>query len=294
MQFVSYNIQFGTGKDGRIDLSRIASEIGDADVIALQEVDRFNSETQMADQVAELVELFPTHYYAYGPGIDLDASFRDASGKLVNRRRQFGNMLLSKSPIISSRNHLLPKYGMDTLTSLQRTALEGVVECELGLMRIYSVHLGHAAAPERRKQIRSLLKTVKNAPNEGGAWSGKAAGRHWTADGSMPPMPSAALLMGDFNLEPNSKEYEQLVGSIDKKYGRITRIDGLVDIWTRLGHALDGPETKTCPANKPSNVDTRIDYCFSTTDLAEKAISMCVDQSAQGSDHQPITIEFKA
>ena len=45
MKFVSYNIQYGTGKDGRIDLSRIAAEVGDADVIALQEVDRFNSET---------------------------------------------------------------------------------------------------------------------------------------------------------------------------------------------------------------------------------------------------------
>ena len=75
-------------------------------------------------------------------------------------------------------------------------------------------------------------------------------------------------------------------------YGKF--IDGLVDIWTGLGHAPDGPETKTCPAKKPSNTDTRIDYCFTTTDLAEKAVSMRVDQSAQGSDHQPITIEFKA
>ncbi|MDE0993954.1 MAG: endonuclease/exonuclease/phosphatase family protein [Rhodospirillales bacterium] len=161
MKFASYNIQYGTGKDGRIDLNRIAAEVGDADVIALQEVDRFNSETQMSDQVAELAELFPSHYYAYGPGVDIDASFHDASGKLNNRRRQFGNMLLSKTPIISSRNHLLPKYGMNTLMSLQRSALEGVIECELGLMRVYSVHLGHAAAPERRRQIRSLLKIIK-------------------------------------------------------------------------------------------------------------------------------------
>ena len=110
----------------------------------------------------------------------------------------------------------------------------------------------------------------------------------------MTPMPSAALLIGDFNLEPVSKEYEQLVGPIDNEYGRITRIDGLVEIWTGLGHAPDGPETKTCPTNKPRNTDTRIDYYFTTTDLAEKAVSMRVDQSAQGCDHQPITIEFKA
>ena len=110
----------------------------------------------------------------------------------------------------------------------------------------------------------------------------------------MPPIPSPTLLVGDFNLEPVSKEYEQLVGPIDHEYGRITRIDSLVDIWTGLGHTPDGPETKPCPANKPRNTDTRIDYCFTTTDLAEKAVSMLVDQSAQGSDHQQITTEFKA
>ena len=40
MKFVSYNIQYGTCKDGRIDLNRITAKVGDADVIALQGVDR--------------------------------------------------------------------------------------------------------------------------------------------------------------------------------------------------------------------------------------------------------------
>ena len=39
MLFVSYNIQFGRGKDRRFDLPRIAAEIEGADVIAQQEVD---------------------------------------------------------------------------------------------------------------------------------------------------------------------------------------------------------------------------------------------------------------
>ncbi len=38
MNFVTYNIQFGLGKDGRFDLERIAGEVDGADVIALQEV----------------------------------------------------------------------------------------------------------------------------------------------------------------------------------------------------------------------------------------------------------------
>jgi len=37
MKIVTYNIQYGRGKDGRFDLERIAEEIGGADLIALQE-----------------------------------------------------------------------------------------------------------------------------------------------------------------------------------------------------------------------------------------------------------------
>ena len=38
MQIVSYNIQFGTGRDEKVDLARIADTVRGADLIALQEV----------------------------------------------------------------------------------------------------------------------------------------------------------------------------------------------------------------------------------------------------------------
>ena len=41
MRFVSYNIQYGKGRDGRFDLARIADAVRAADVIALQEVERY-------------------------------------------------------------------------------------------------------------------------------------------------------------------------------------------------------------------------------------------------------------
>jgi len=40
VKLVTYNIQYGLGKDGRYDLARIADEVGNADIIALQEVER--------------------------------------------------------------------------------------------------------------------------------------------------------------------------------------------------------------------------------------------------------------
>lgn len=284
----SYNIQYGTGKDGRIDLARIAAEIGDADIIALQEVERFFSTTGLVDQAAAIGALFPKHFHVYGGGVNLDASTVADDGTVSNRRRQFGNMLLSKWPILSSRNHLLPKFGMVDQLALQRSALEGVIDTpELGAVRVHSVHLGHAAALERRVQIGTLNRILRESPAQGGVVTGRGASQHWTADGPLIDMPRAALFLGDFNLTPDDPEYELLAGPEDPKYGRISRLDGLVDAWLAAGN--DPAGGRTCGSN---NGMIRIDYAFLTPDLADRAKRMWVDAEAQGSDHQPIFVEF--
>jgi len=288
MIIASYNIQYGTGKDGRIDLKRIADELGDADIIALQEVERFFSSTGFADQAAELGELFPKHFRVYGGGVNLDASLVADDGTVTNRRRQFGNLLLSKWPILSSRNHLLPKFGMVDQLALQRSALEGVIDTpELGPVRVHSVHLGHAAALERRVQIGTLNRILRETPGQGGVVTGRKASAHWTTDGPLIDMPRAAMFLGDFNLKPTDPEYELLAGTEDPKYGRISRLDGLVDAWLACGNDPDGGAT--CGSD---NGMVRIDYAFLTPDLADRAKRMWVDADAQGSDHQPIFIEF--
>ncbi len=50
VKLVSYNIQYGLGKDGAYDLDRITDEIRDADIIALQEVERFWKRSGMVDE----------------------------------------------------------------------------------------------------------------------------------------------------------------------------------------------------------------------------------------------------
>ena len=109
MRLVTYNIQYGRGRDDRTDLNRIAEAVAGADVIALQEVERFWPHSGMVDQTAELARLLPEYFWVYGPVFDMDDSSRAADGSVVNRRRQFGPMLLSKTPIIWSRLHLFPK-----------------------------------------------------------------------------------------------------------------------------------------------------------------------------------------
>ena len=62
---VSWNIQYGKGVDGRIDLGRIAQTVHKdelPDVLCLQEVSRnYPSTDEGADQVKELENFFPDY-----------------------------------------------------------------------------------------------------------------------------------------------------------------------------------------------------------------------------------------
>lgn len=286
MKIVTYNIQYGLGKDNRYDLARIASEVADADIIALQEVERHWQRSGCVDSPAVLASHLPEHHWVYGANLDMDASYRDAMGRLVNRRRQFGTMILSRLPIVSSRNHLLPKYGTLVQHSIQQGALEAVVETQrAGPVRIYSLHLSHLSAATRLPQVEALLEIHRSAPSEGGAWCGghpdPAAG--WT-EGEMPPMPPDALLLGDFNFEWSDPEYERIVGPRSARYGRLNRRTGFVDAWVAAGHREDEGETIAS--------GRRIDFCFVSSALANRVLSCRVDAAAVGSDHQPLWIEM--
>ena len=147
MKLVSYNIQYGFGIDGRYDLERIARVVADADIIALQEVERFWKRTDEDDQPEILSRLLPDHYWVYGPAFDMDASHRDGDGRIVNRRRQFGTMLLSRLPIAWSRLHLLPMRRTVAPLNTQNAALECLIRTPCGPIRF----LFAASRPHRRR-----------------------------------------------------------------------------------------------------------------------------------------------
>ncbi|MEP7083352.1 MAG: endonuclease/exonuclease/phosphatase family protein [Betaproteobacteria bacterium] len=289
MRVVTYNIQYGLGKDNLYDLERIAAEVADADIIALQEVERHWQRSGCVDAPAVLGSLLPEHHWVFGANLDMDASFRDPQGRLVNRRRQFGTMILSRLPIVSSRNHPLPKYATLAQHSIQQGALEAVIVTpSAGPVRLYSLHLSHLSAATRIPQVEALLAIHGRAPAEGGAWCGghpdPAAG--WT-EGEMPPMPADALLLGDFNFEWTDPEYERIVGPRSERYGRLNRVTGFVDAWVAAGHNEDGSD-----GGATISRGRRIDYCFASPGLASRVVSCRVDNDAVGSDHQPLWIDM--
>lgn len=290
MKLVSYNIQYGRGRDGVFDLERIVGEVAGADIIALQEVERFWQRSGMRDQPREIADLLRDYYWIYGAGVDLNCDAdvgAGINGDSRNRRRQFGNMLLSRQPILSSRNHLLPKYGSLGPMSIQRSALEGVIETAGRLLRVYSLHLTHLSAETRMPQLERLLAIHERAPVEGGALSGAGLKEEWTHDGMPPALPGEAIFMGDFNMEPDSEEYARMTGPVSPYGGRITNPHGFVDAWVAAGN--DEGEGVTADIDGRG---VRLDYCFVSASMIDAIRAARIDGDAVGSDHQPLWVDI--
>ena len=156
MKLVTYNTQYGVGRDDKYDLARIAGAVDGADIIALQEVTRNFARNGGADMVEGLAALLPGYFTAFGPAMDIDFGAVDGEGRPLNKRFQLGNMVLSRYPIVASRNHLLPRTLRFSRGNLQRAALEALVMAPSGPIRIYCVHLDHVSAAERILQVAHL------------------------------------------------------------------------------------------------------------------------------------------
>ena len=172
MKLVAFNIRFGLGLDRRVDLVRIAETVRDADIIGLQEVERFWKRSGMSDQPDILGRHMKEFYWVYFPAFDMHASEREDDGTVLNRRRQFGSMVLSRWPIRSSRLIVLPKLGTVGCFNMNTGAVECVIDTPSGSLRVYSVHLSALSSRERLMQIDRLLEFHRNAQANGGAWTG--------------------------------------------------------------------------------------------------------------------------
>ena len=288
MKFLTYNIRYTLGQDDRRDLDRIVDEITGADIIALQEVERVspshNHDNNHQDQACAIAKRLPDHFWIYGGGVDLHVPHSTPAN---NTRRQFGNMLLSRQPIQYARHHLLPKYASTGPLSIQRSALEAMVEINGRPLRLYSIHLTHLSAATRLPQVEQLLAIHRNAAFEGTPVCGDLAAFDWADRAGSQTVPQEAILLGDFNFQPDSREYDLVVGPVSDYGGRIANPCGFVDAWCAAGH--DPAAGFTSDVNdKPA----RLDYCFVSHSLASRVRACRVDEDAVGSDHFPLWTEI--
>lgn len=288
MKCLGYNIQYGFGRDGQHDLSRAISVMADADLIALQEVERNWSRTAMQDQPAEIMAALPQHYAVYGPAFDMDASGIEG-GRVVNRRRQFGAMILSRWPILWSRLHLLPMRRMTDPLNTQNPALEALVVTPLGPIRVWSIHLAHVGVEERLEQIAFLTSLHDRLDRTGPPWSGAddEPGRNWTEGVPEPPCPRTAIWLGDFNAEPGSAELAAITGQTPYHPGA-TYHGGLIDAVARVGARLHTHEKVIAGAMR----HRQLDHCFVTADLAPRVTRAWTDPDQDASDHFPLWVEL--
>ncbi|MBY3219874.1 endonuclease/exonuclease/phosphatase family protein [Rhizobium laguerreae] len=286
MNFASYNIQYGFGLDGRYDLARIARSLERADVIALQEVTRGFSRNGFADMVADIAALFPDYFWVYGPACDMHVEAdEDGLQPVRGTRFQFGNMVLSRWPILATRTLLLPRSRTIGKINLQRGATEAVIDAPGGAIRVYSVHLDHVSADERIRQLQFLNARINAFVQEGGSLTGGGE-----FDLLEPPLPEDYIIMGDFNMEPESPEYCALAGAGGGYYGRVARIGTPVDAFAAL--KAYSPESYSWMDPEDRGKRMHLDYCFVSCGLLSRLKSVRIDTQSVGSDHFPVWVEI--
>ena len=147
VRIVSYNIKHGQGMDGKLDLGRTAAVLEelDADVIALQEVDRNCTRSGKVDQPEWLGKRLGMH-----PRF---AKFMDFQGG------EYGLAILSKTEPAADFRHVLPE-GAEP-----RSALEVVLpagnqgESEISVV---CLHFDWTTPARRIPQINALLKALED------------------------------------------------------------------------------------------------------------------------------------
>jgi len=285
MKCVTYNIQYGIGLDGRYDVPRIAASVRGAELIALQEVTRNSPRNGGRDMVAELRAELPEYFAVYGPNFEADLGSHINDGRAVDVHFQFGNMVLSKTPIRSSRNLLLPRSRTYERINLQRGALEALVDTPFGPVRFYSVHLDHRSPDERLAQLRFLRERLIAYPLEGGALTGLAE-----LGFPEPPHPENFVVMGDFNMLEGSPEYHEVTGRPDHEAARTLNATRAVDAAAQL----EARDTTWLDPKRPEDASRhrRIDYTFVSAGMARHVKASHVDRQAAGSDHLPLWLEL--
>nr|WP_204264172.1 endonuclease/exonuclease/phosphatase family protein [Geodermatophilus normandii] len=149
---VTFNTHHGVGDDRRHDLPRLAKVLAaaEADVICLQEVDRhFGDRSEDVDQALLLSRALDMQL-AWGPAIDQPRPGDEP-------RRQYGNALLSRLPILISDVHPLPGSGEP------RSALRTLIELDGGALWVTTTHLTTRSAAERAEQV-ALLRGLYDDP----------------------------------------------------------------------------------------------------------------------------------
>jgi endonuclease/exonuclease/phosphatase family metal-dependent hydrolase len=145
LRIVSFNIEFARRIDAAIALLTSEPALRHADVILLQEMDAAGTK-----RVADALGM----WYVYYPAI-----FHRRT------RRDFGNAVLSRWPIVDDAKLVLPHPSRYART--HRIATAATLRIGASRVRVYSTHLGTVAdigSGRRHEQLRAILADAARHP----------------------------------------------------------------------------------------------------------------------------------
>jgi endonuclease/exonuclease/phosphatase family metal-dependent hydrolase len=284
MKLITWNVQWCRGVDGKVDPARIvkhAKAIADFDVLCLQEIaNNYPSPRLMGsngeNQFAELARLLPGYTPVPGAAVDVPAE--------NGMRRHFGNMVLSRLPVGQVFRHLLPYPVEPGFNGMPRIALEAVVSTDAGPVRVITTHLEYYGTRKRAAQVDALRRIYAE-----GAGHARLGGIVDVGGGPFHTLlqPSATIITGDFNLEPDDLLHARIVEPFDDE------ALPLVDAWEATHPEQAHPSTfKIYEKERPDEPELHCDFIFVSADLVPKIREVRVDQQTQASDHQPVLIEI--
>ncbi|MCT2149771.1 endonuclease/exonuclease/phosphatase family protein [Dermabacter vaginalis] len=158
VRVATFNIHHGANSRNVLDLESTAHALDalEADVIGLQEVDRFfGTRSDFVDQAAWLADRLDMHAQ-FAPTIDLDPSRRSVERVGISTRRQYGIAVLSRFPILESHMARLPENRLIERRAVLRTRIDAE-----GVPFSFSVtHLALGSARARRAQFRAAREVA--------------------------------------------------------------------------------------------------------------------------------------
>ena len=288
MKLITWNIQWCLGVDGKVDPQRIVDEakaFGDFDVLCLQEVARNYpglKHNTADDQFATLAKLLPGYTAIEGIAVD---DFSSEHG-----RREFGNMILTRLPVISAFRHLLPWPADPHVPSMQRMALEAVLKTASGPLRVTTTHLEFYSERQREAQVARLRQIQAEATGHAkDTWQEEKKGGPFELRDRGP----SGILCGDFNYEIDEPIHQRLQQPITDEESALGHVPRYVDAWA-IAHP-DRPHDPTVGVFDKEQWHDRqfcCDVICVTEDLAPRVVDVRVNLDTSASDHQPVLLEL--
>lgn len=221
-----------------------------ADIIGVQEVDRFWARSGNVDEPAVIAAGLGMEHHCYAANLDHGP---DSHSDVPH---QYGTVIVSRFPILSCNNTLLPRTGNQE----QRGLTKAVINVDGVPLQFYNTHLHHRPLeefPDRQLQAERIGEIMDVAP----------AG--------------SKVMTGDFNARPTAAEMAPIFSRF-------------LDSWAVAGIPTpDNPEGLTSSADLVNPPTSRIDYIFVSSQVTVTQAYVPIDADTRlAADHYPVVADI--